>query len=165
MKLEGYSGNTAYTGSTVNLTCKTQDFDVQNIFLKDNLQIYEDREQKHYEYFHMPDRKKNVKIVNLEIKNVTREDAGNYTCLAVHGNGLKRLASFYLKVGKEVLLLANIKHIISMPEFILKLDYLSDSILTSQHDLAIKSEMTYIFIEMDKSSSNINSVLDNLSLV
>lgn len=98
VKLEGYSGNTAYTGSTVNLTCKTQDFDVQNIFLKDNLQINEDREQKHYEYFHMPDRKKNVKIVNLEIKNVTREDAGNYTCLAVHGNGLRRLASFYLKV-------------------------------------------------------------------
>ena len=47
---------------------------------------------------------------------------------------------------------ANIKHIISMPEFILKLDYLSDSILTSQHALAIKSEMTYVFIEMDKSS-------------
>lgn len=98
-KLEGYSGNTAYTGSTVNLTCKTQDCDVQSIFLKENLQIKEDRDRKHYEYFHMPDSKRNFKIVNLEIKNITKEDAGNYTCYAVHGKNFKTsVSSFHLKV-------------------------------------------------------------------
>lgn len=107
MKLEGDSRNTAYTGSTVNLTCKTQDYTVQNSFFKDKSLIKEG-DQKHYQYFHKSDRNKNVKIVNLEIKNVTMEDAGNYTCYAMHENGLKSLAPFHLKVGMEILLLANI---------------------------------------------------------
>ena len=97
MKLEGNSGNTAYTGSTVNLTCKTQDDNVQNSFLKDNSPITEG-DQTHYKYFHMPDKEKNVKILNLEIKNVTMEDAANYTCYA-HDKGLKTVESFHLNVG------------------------------------------------------------------
>ena len=110
MKLEGDSGNTAYTGSTVNLTCKTQGYDVQNFFLKDNSAIMEDREQKRYVYFHIPDEKNDyLKILNLEIKNITREDAGKYTCFAMLGSGgLTKKESFHLKVGKEILLLANI---------------------------------------------------------
>jgi len=39
-----------------------------------------------------------VKILNLEIKNVTEEDTGNYTCLA-YMNGLSRRKSFHLQVG------------------------------------------------------------------
>lgn len=97
MKLEGDSGNTAYTGTTVNLTCRVQDKDVQNQFLKDRVVIYEG-DAKHYEYFHMPDVENNVKVVNLEIKNITMEDAGNYTCVAVL-NLLPKSATFHLKVG------------------------------------------------------------------
>ena len=107
VKLDGDSGNTAYTGSTVNLTCKTQDYTVQNIFAKDKSPIKEG-DQTHYQYFHMPYWKKKVKIVNLEIKNVTMEDVGNYTCYAVHCNGRKTSASFHLKVGMEIFLLDNI---------------------------------------------------------
>ena len=106
MKLDGDSGNTAYTGSTVNLTCKTQGYNVQNSFAKDNSQIKEG-DQTHYQYFQMPDGKINVKIVNLEIKNVTMEDAGNYTCYA-NRNGLVTSTSFHLKVGMEIFLLDNI---------------------------------------------------------
>lgn len=105
MKLEGdsTSGNTVYTGTTVNLTCKTQGYRVENKFVKDK-SIIKEGDQTHYEYFHMPDGKINVKIVNLEIKNITMEDAGNYTCYAVH-NGLTTSASFHLKVGMEICLL------------------------------------------------------------
>lgn len=99
VKLEGNSGNTAYTGSTVNLTCKTQGYNIQNTFLKDNSQIMEG-DQTHYQYFHMPDREKNVKILNLEIKNVTEEDTGKYTCFATDMNGLtSKRVSFHLKAG------------------------------------------------------------------
>jgi len=56
----------------------------------------------------MPDGKINVKIVNLEIKNVTMEDAGNYKCYAMHRNGLVTSKSFHLKVGMEIFLLDNI---------------------------------------------------------
>lgn len=59
----------------------------------------------------MLDRKKNWKIVNFEIKNVIREDVGNYICFVVYGNGFKILVLFYFKVGKEVLLLVNILNI------------------------------------------------------
>lgn len=118
VKLEGSSGSTAYIGSTVNLTCKAQDYNVQNSFVKDNARIKEG-DQKHYEYFHMNDRDKNVKILNLEIKNVTLEDAGNYTCYAVLGNGLRTFATFHLKVGMEILLQVNVYLNVNNQPFIL----------------------------------------------
>ena len=115
-KLEGDSGNTAYTGSTVNLTCKVQGYKVENSFWKDKSVITEG-DQKHYQYFHMKDRHKNVKILNLEIKNVTMEDAGNYTCYAMSSTGIPNSVSFHLKVGMNILLLANIYCMMSMARF------------------------------------------------
>ena len=79
----------------------------------------EDRAQKRYVYFHIPDEKNDyLKILNLEIKNITRVDAGNYTCFAMLGSGLTKKKSFHLKVGKKILLLANINNYFNIPYFL-----------------------------------------------
>ena len=98
MKLDGDNGNTAYTGTTVNVTCKAQGYRVQNTFLKGKQKI-DEGDGKHYEFFQMPDYENNVKIVNLEIKNITKEDGGNYTCIAILPTGSDKRETFHLKVG------------------------------------------------------------------
>ena len=97
-KLDGL--DTAYIGTTVNITCKIQGFDgVIGYFLKNDIMVMEDDELQKYEYF-----KPRVIVTppnyvfHLEIKNVTMEDAGNYTCKASK-YGLKSKKTFLLEVG------------------------------------------------------------------
>ncbi|XP_027049274.1 uncharacterized protein LOC113676771 isoform X5 [Pocillopora damicornis] len=96
-KLDGL--DTAYIGTTVNITCKIQGFDgVIGYFLKNDMMVMEDDELQKYEYF-----KPRVIVTppnyvfHLEIKNVTMEDAGNYTCKASK-YGLKSTKTFLLEV-------------------------------------------------------------------
>ena len=67
-------------------------------FLKNGHMIYEDSDQKVYEYFQMPDEEEYAMITTVEIKNITMEDAANYTCYTVL-NGENKVKSFYLEVG------------------------------------------------------------------
>ena len=97
-KLDGL--DTAYIGTTVNITCKIQGFDgVMGYFLKNDIMVREDDELQKYEYF-----KPRVIVTppnyvfHLEIKNVTMEDAGNYTCTASE-YGLQSAKTFILEVG------------------------------------------------------------------
>ncbi|XP_066016231.1 uncharacterized protein [Pocillopora verrucosa] len=97
-KLDGL--DTAYIGTTVNITCKIQGFDgVIGYFLKNDIMVMEDDELQKYEYF-MPRvivTPPNY-VFHLEIKNVTMEDAGNYACKAAK-YGLKSTKTFLLEVG------------------------------------------------------------------
>ena len=95
-KLDGL--DTAYIGTTVNITCKIQGFQgVMGYFWKNGIMV--DEEPHKYEYF-----KPRVIVTppnyvfHLEIKNVTMEDAGNYTCKASK-YGLKSTKTFLLEVG------------------------------------------------------------------
>ena len=97
-ELEGNSVNIAYIGSRVNLTCRMSHSNAVGGFLKNGHIIYEDSDQKVYEYFQMPDEEENAMITTVEIKNITMEDAANYTCFTVL-NGQHKVKSFYLEVG------------------------------------------------------------------
>lgn len=94
-------GNTAFIGTTVNITCRIQGSNplVSGFFLKNGTALHEDSEQLKYMYFHsnisdmLPDR-----LVTLEIKNITIKDAGNYTCQVIR-NDMNSSKTFLLKVG------------------------------------------------------------------
>ena len=86
-------GNTAIVGRNVNLTCLINNPQVQNTFEKDGRNLDED---KHYTYHNFEEGK--IKRSVLEIKNVTLEDEGSYTCIAFQDGATTR-ATFYLKVG------------------------------------------------------------------
>ena len=90
--------NTAYIGSRVNITCRMRNSKANGVFLKNGHFISEDRDQKVYEYFQMPDEEENAVITTVEIKNITMEDAANYTCFTIL-NGQFKVKSFYLEVG------------------------------------------------------------------
>ena len=90
--------NTAYIGSRVNLTCKMWNSNANGGFLKNGEMVEEDSDQKVYEYFQMPDEEENAMITTVEIKNITMEDAANYTCYTSL-NGQHTTESFYLEVG------------------------------------------------------------------
>ena len=68
-------------------------------FLKNNERVSEDGEPPKYEYFYLGKKDTpNNFVFYLEIKNVTMEDAGNYTCLAFKSEQESR-ETFLLEVG------------------------------------------------------------------
>ena len=97
-KLEGNSVNMAYIGSRVNLTCRMWNSNANSGFLKNGHMVNEDSDQKVYKYFHMANEEENAMITTVEIKNITTEDAANYTCYTLF-NGQHTEKSFYLEVG------------------------------------------------------------------
>ncbi|XP_068698360.1 uncharacterized protein [Montipora foliosa] len=95
LEMEGGIGhNTAVIGSNVNLTCKSQNSKVENFFQKNGSVI---DENKHYIYYHSADDERNIRVSVLEIRNVSLEDAGNYTCIAILADNYKGL-SLHLNV-------------------------------------------------------------------
>ena len=90
---EGTDSNTAIVGRNVNLTCLINNPQVQNTFEKDGRNL---DEVKHYTYQDFGDGK--IKRSVLEIKNVTLEDEGSYTCITFQDGATTR-STFYLKVG------------------------------------------------------------------
>lgn len=90
--------NTAVIGSTINITCQVHNTEVQTWFIKDGITLKEGNGE-HYVFHHTPYEREGLKISNLEIKNVTFQDAGNYTCFAFL-KGLRKNKSFHLRVGR-----------------------------------------------------------------
>ncbi|XP_029188290.2 uncharacterized protein LOC114955591 isoform X2 [Acropora millepora] len=89
---EGTDSNTAIVGRNVNLTCLINNPQVQNTFEKDGRNLDEDKD---YTYHNFEEGK--IKRSVLEIKNVTLEDEGSYTCIAFQDDATTR-ATFYLEV-------------------------------------------------------------------
>ena len=79
------------------MTCKTQNPAVQNAFEKNGFEVKEG-DGMHYTLYHIEDVEGNTKVAKLEIKNITFDDAGNYTCLAFLDDIIKS-STFELKVG------------------------------------------------------------------
>ena len=92
---DGRGSKPAIVGSDVNLTCKVANPTVQNTFEKDGREINED---KHYTFHNFEDDRQKIKHSVLEIKNITLDHEGNYTCVAFR-DGLTSKSNFYLKVG------------------------------------------------------------------
>ena len=96
--LEGKPGmqGVAVTGMSLNLTCRTQNTDVDNFFYKDGSPKREDRIR--VTWYQREDRERNIKVAKLEIKNVTLEDSGNYTCISTL-HGIMKHKTFPLRIG------------------------------------------------------------------
>ena len=86
----------AVTGTSVNLTCRTQNTDVNNLFFKDGFVKREDGIR--VALYHMGDTEHNIKVAKVEIKNVTLADSGNYACMSVL-HGITKLKTFFLRIG------------------------------------------------------------------
>ena len=98
MRLEGKTGsNTAVVGSSLNLTCESQNVEVLNFFKKDGTKVHEG-DRSHYEVHNIPEEGRNAKVSKLEIKNVTFDDTGNYTCVAWF-DSVTMMKTFYLRIG------------------------------------------------------------------
>ena len=83
----------AYIGSQITLTCKMSKTDV-SIFIKSGVAIYE-----HGRFVYaFEDSGSDQFVGNLEITNITKEDGGNYTCLA-YKNGLTSRRTYTLRTG------------------------------------------------------------------
>ena len=96
--LEGKTGmqGVAVTGTSVNLTCRTQNTAVNNYFLKDGSRKIEDGIR--VTWYQMADFQHNIKVAKLEIKNVTLAVSGNYTCVSVL-YGITKRKTFPLRIG------------------------------------------------------------------
>lgn len=94
MESFGLQGNDiAYIGSQINLTCKMKNAQVA-VSLKSGVAV---REGGRYKYIHVHSVHHRLDS-NLEITNTTKDDEGNYTCLA-YKNGVLTSAAYTLKTG------------------------------------------------------------------
>ena len=96
--LEGKTGmqGVAVTGTSLNLTCRTQNTAVDNFFYKDGSPKREDRIR--VTWYQRGDIEDNIKVAKLEIKNVTLADSGNYTCVSTL-HGIAKNKTFPLRIG------------------------------------------------------------------
>lgn len=95
--LEGKTGmqGVAVTGTSLNLTCRTQNTAVDNFFYKDGSPKREDRIR--VTWYQRGDIEDNIKVAKLEIKNVTLADSGNYTCVSTL-HGIAKNKTFPLRI-------------------------------------------------------------------
>lgn len=93
--LEGKTGMQGIAGTSLNLTCRTQNTAVQNSFFKDGFLKREDRIR--VTWYQIEDVEQNIKVAKLEIKNVTLADSGNYTCTSIL-HGIAKDKTFPLRI-------------------------------------------------------------------
>ena len=94
--LEGKTGMQGIAGTSLNLTCRTQNTAVQNSFFKDGFLKREDSIR--VTWYQIEDVEQNIKVAKLEIKNVTLADSGNYTCKSIL-HGIAKDKTFSLRIG------------------------------------------------------------------